>query len=578
MSKVPKHIESIRELRRWRTALEASGDLAYEWDLATGMIRWVGDPANFFGEESGAPQTGEALNNRLHPDDVERRMRRLGDHISGMADYDCDFRLRGTNGEYIWVQDRGSMRLSPNGTPLTFAASLRQIAGQKRREAELEKLVARDELTGLANLSGFLATLSELLQRADRRDSAGACVVFGVDGLQMINRGFGFAAGQRALLDTCAGIQQQIPADAFLARLGDDRFGVIITGEAEEARVYAESVLRCLRSETSRHLDKPLHFTVSAGIAVFPGEEVDAMQILGTAEAALADAKSAGRDRVVVYDGITAEDEDCKASLETGAEIRLALEEGRLRLAYQAVMDADGETVRYYEGLLRMVCSDGRIAVAGEFITVAERFGLIRAIDRGVMELAVADLIAHPEVRISINLSGVTTTDNQWLDALTRQVRGRRDVAERLIIEITETAAMHDLTQIGMVVDAIRELGCKVALDDFGAGFTTFRHLRSLAVDIVKIDRSFVSGAWRNEQSRVFLQTLLSLSKTFGLESVAEGVEEAEDAEFLAAEGFDCLQGWYFGRPELEPEWRQSSSQTPVRPSEGGARREQPGV
>lgn len=568
MSRVPKHIESIRELRRWRTALEASGDLAYEWDLATGMIRWIGDPASFFGEDGEPPQTGEALNNCMHPDDVERRMRRLGDHIAGMADYDCDFRLRGANGEYIWVQDRGAMRLSPSGTPLTFAASLRQIAGQKQREAELEKLAARDELTGMANLSGFLGSLAERLQRADRRDSRGTCVVFGVDGLQMINRGFGFGAGQQVLLDTSACIRERAPADGFLARLGDDRFGVILAGGVEEATAYAESVLRCLRSATSRHKDQPLHFTISAGISAFPAEDSEPTQVLGAAEAALADAKSAGRDRVMVYDAANASNEDCKASLETGAEIRLALEEGRLRLAYQPIMASNGEKVRCYEGLLRMVYADGRIAAAGEFITVAERFGLIRAIDRGVMELAVADLIAYPEICISINLSGVTATDPEWLEALVRQVKGRREVAERLIVEITETAAMHDLTQIGKVVDTIRELGCKVALDDFGAGFTTFRHLRSLAVDIVKIDRSFVSGAWRNEQSRIFLQTLLSLAKAFSLETVAEGVEEAEDAEFLAAEGFDCLQGWYFGRPELEPDWRKASPEAPVNPSE----------
>jgi diguanylate cyclase (GGDEF)-like protein len=460
------------------------------------------------------------------------------------------------------------MRVSPSGTPLTFAASLRQIAGQKRREAELEKLVARDELTGLANLSGFLTTLTERLERFDRRDAWGACIVFGVDGLQMINRGFGFAAGQHVLLNTSTCIRKQAPSDAFLARLGDDRFGVVLAGDSGEAKAYAEAVLRCLRSATTRYQDKPLHFTVSAGISAFPGESVEATQVLGAAEAALADAKSAGRDRVMVYDATSEEHENCKASLETGAEIRLALEEGRLRLAYQPVIAADGKEVRYYEGLLRMVYPDGRIAAAGEFITVAERFGLIRAIDRGVMELAIAELAAHPEIHISINLSGVTATDHEWLECLTRHLKAQPEIAKRLIVEITETAAMHDLTQISNVVDSIRELGCRVALDDFGAGFTTFRHLRSLSVDIVKIDRSFVSGAWRNEQSRVFLQTLLSLSKSFGLESVAEGVEEAADAEFLAAEGFDCLQGWYFGRPQLDPEWRKSPADAPVKPSE----------
>ncbi len=560
MSKVPRHIESIRELRRWRMALEASGDLAYEWDLATGLIRWIGDPAGFFGSISEAPRSGEELNQRLHPDDLQRRMRRLGDHIAGLSNYDCDYRLCGPDGEYVWVQDRGSMRVSPSGTPLAFAAALRQISGHKRREAELERLVAKDELTGLPNLSGFKTALEERIAAAARSGAPAACVIFGVDGLQMINRAYGFATGQHVLLSTSTSIAEQAGEDAFLARLGDDRFGVVFPGEVGAAVNFAEDVLSKLRSATQRLNGEPLHFTVSAGIMPFAQSDLRESDVRGAAEAALSDAKSGGRDRVLVYDAESAHGEICKASLETGAQIRLALEERRLRLAYQPIVDAKSGEVRYYEGLLRMECSDGRIAVAGEFITVAERLGLIRAIDRGVMELAILDLIAHPEIKISINLSGLTATDGDWLDALTRQLRERPDVASRLIVEITETAAMHDLTQISTMVDKVRELGCRVALDDFGAGFTSFRHLRALAVDIVKIDRSFVSGAWRSQESRVFLQTLLSLAKTFNMESVAEGVEDVEDANFLITEGFDCLQGWHIGRPQLDPDWRRESA------------------
>jgi diguanylate cyclase (GGDEF)-like protein/PAS domain S-box-containing protein len=568
LSKVPKHIESIRELRRWRTALEAAGDLAYEWDLATGMVRWIGDPSGFFGSEAEAPRSGEDLNRRLHPEDIERRMRRLGDHIAGLADYDCDFRLRGADGEYVWVQDRGSMRISPSGTPLAFAAALRKISGHKQREAELERRAARDELTGLDNLAGFKAELAEAIHDAARLERSGACIVFGVDGLQMINRAFGYAAGQHALVQTSACIAERAPEGVFLARLGDDRFGAILSGTSSEAAAFAEDVLSNLRSATPRYQGEPLHFTLSAGIMVFPAEGQGAIDILGAAEAALSDAKSAGRDRALFFDAASTHGEVCKASMETGAQIRLALEEDRLRLAYQPIVEAGSGEIRYHEGLLRMVLPDGRVAAAGEFITVAERVGLIRAIDRGVMELAVAELIAYPEVRLSINLSGLTATDGAWLDALSRELRDRRDVAERLIVEITETAAMHDLTQIAEMVDAVRALGCKVALDDFGAGFTTFRHLRSLTIDIVKIDRSFVSGAWRSEESRVFLQTLLGLAKTFGMEVVAEGVEDAEDEEFLIAEGFDCLQGWHIGRPQLEPAWRLAPQDQPVKPSE----------
>ena len=161
------------------------------------------------------------------------------------------------------------------------------------------------------------------------------------------------------------------------------------------------------------------------------------------------------------------------------------------------------------------------------------------------------DLAADPEVRLGLNISGMTACDRPWLRSLISLLRHRRDIARRLVVEITETAALGDIAQSVRFVDTLRSVGCRVALDDFGAGHTSLRHLQILPVDIVKIDGSLVRNLRSRSQSRIFLRHLLGLINGFGLTTVAEGVENAEDAALLRAEGIGYLQGYHFGRPAV---------------------------
>jgi EAL domain-containing protein (putative c-di-GMP-specific phosphodiesterase class I) len=192
---------------------------------------------------------------------------------------------------------------------------------------------------------------------------------------------------------------------------------------------------------------------------------------------------------------------------------------------------------------------------AGEFVPVIEQLGFIRLIDRYVLDKVVAELDRHPQVRLGLNISGLTAADRPWLRALISQVRNRPDIASRVIVEITETAALYDIEESARFVSALRHAGCHVALDDFGAGHTSLRHLQSLAVDTVKIDGSFIYNLAGSLDAQVFLRHLLGLARGFGFQTVAECVTTAEDAAILRQEGVGFLQGYYFGRPALERPW-----------------------
>jgi EAL domain-containing protein (putative c-di-GMP-specific phosphodiesterase class I) len=235
--------------------------------------------------------------------------------------------------------------------------------------------------------------------------------------------------------------------------------------------------------------------------------------------------------------------------------LRAALGQERLLFAFQPVVCAISGEVDYFECLLRMREPNGALIACGEFIAAAEETGLIGLIDRYVLNLAFAELATHPAVRLGFNVSGRTACDRPWLRSLMTLLRRRPEWARRLVVEITETAALDDLHESARFVDTLRHAGCRVALDDFGAGHTSLRHLQALAVDIIKIDGSFVRSLAARRENRIILRHLLGLTRGFGLGTVAEWVETADEAALLREEGVGYLQGYHFGRPTIERPW-----------------------
>ena len=198
-----------------------------------------------------------------------------------------------------------------------------------------------------------------------------------------------------------------------------------------------------------------------------------------------------------------------------------------------------------------------------------EQLGFIRLIDRFVLERTIEEAAAYPDVCLGFNISGLTATDRAWLRGASAILQGRREIANRLVVEITETAALHDIDELAGFVTTLRDLGCRIALDDFGAGFTSLRHLQSLAIDTVKIDGSFVRNLGQKASNQVFLRHLVGLARGLNLLTVAESVETAEEAAMLRREGVHFLQGYHCGVPSLEKPW--IAAPRPQRVMGGGA-------
>ena len=232
-------------------------------------------------------------------------------------------------------------------------------------------------------------------------------------------------------------------------------------------------------------------------------------------------------------------------------DIMAALNDDRMVLAMQPIVASNTNEPEFYECLIRMRRDNGELVSAQEIIPVVEKLGLTSYLDLSVLKMAVDILANDPKINLSINVSGQTTSDHDWLIAIHNLTRGRRDIRERLIVEITETSAIRDLDETVNFVDTLQELGCRVAIDDFGSGYTSFQNLRFFGVDMLKIDGSFVANIKTDPHNLMFVETLLDLAKKFGIKTVVEWVIDEEVAELMRKAGADYLQGSRFGMPVI---------------------------
>jgi EAL domain-containing protein (putative c-di-GMP-specific phosphodiesterase class I) len=300
----------------------------------------------------------------------------------------------------------------------------------------------------------------------------------------------------------------------------------------------------------------PVAATVTIGGVTAPRHARTVPDIFARAMDALHAARAKRLGSFHAYQPNVERDALRRESLRATDEIVAALNERRIAIAFEPVVAARTRDIAFHECLMRVNRADGSIAHAGEIVPVAEKLGFVRMLDYRMMELVVEALGQAPPLRASVNVSPPSTLDPQWIAGLAALLRANPGTAERLIVEITETAAIQDVDDTRGFVTRVRDLGCRVAIDDFGAGHTSFRNLRRLGADIVKIDGEFVQNIVKSADDRAFVHTLIDLSRRLGHQTVAEWVQDEEAAALLAEWGCDYLQGALIGLASSEPPWR----------------------
>jgi diguanylate cyclase (GGDEF)-like protein len=546
----------LREAIAAAHAVTAAGDIVYDWDFTSDTIHWSGRLSALF-QDAKPPTSGAELRALILADDQPMRERALQSHLDTRdgQEFDSEYRLRGPDGRAIWVHDRGAAQFM-EGRACRIYGTLRIVTVRKEREARLEYLASFDELTGHYNKLRLKEALQHGLALASRHRIPGAYLVVGIDKLTRIEQAFGPAAADALIVGVGQRIEACLRASDIIGRLGGDCFGIVLSGCPEGSiGIAAGKLLQAVRQTPIVTPSGPVHATVSIGGVAFAEQTGTAAEIMGRADVALQEAKRSGRNCFVRFFESEEQRDSRRRAAMMSEEVQSALKTGRLVLAYQPIVEARTHKVDHYECLLRLRLETGAIVAAGEFVPVVERSGLMRLVDRRALDLALADLSRYPDVSLAINISAVTASDASWLRTLSAGVKNRPDMATRLIVELTETVALENIEETARFVSALRALGVRVALDDFGAGFTSFRNLRALAVDTIKIDGSFIKDLAANVDNQVFVRTLMGLANSFGLSTVAECVETSADAVHLADRGVGFLQGYFFGRPSVERPW-----------------------
>jgi diguanylate cyclase (GGDEF)-like protein len=439
-----------------------------------------------------------------------------------------------------------------------FIAAARDVTGAAaagRGDAETTAEPA-DALTGFANREQFHFELEREIARADLFARPLALLILGLDNFKTLNDTHGLLAGDEYLRSMADTLRTSLQPGEMCGRVGGDEVAILLPGiGAPEATARAESVVAVIKRLAPDWEGNALSLTASAGIAVFPDHAGGAADLFLAADLAMHQAKRRGGARVRLHDPSDRERDRTGRLREQSNRIRAALAESRFVPYFQPVAEVGSGRIVAVETLVRMREPDGRIALPGEFLGAAERFGIITAIDRAVIAAAFDALAAarkrvSPELEMGINLSGLDFDDDTLVADISRLARAKGIRPERVTFEITETAALRDFDRVRDFTLALTSEGFHFALDDFGMGFSSFRYLRELPVSSLKLDISYVRDLPKEKANRVFVRGMAGICRGLGVKTVAEGVESEDVMDILPELGVDRAQGWHVGFPE----------------------------
>jgi diguanylate cyclase (GGDEF)-like protein/PAS domain S-box-containing protein len=427
------------------------------------------------------------------------------------------------------------------------------VTRERQTAEQLIYLAERDSLTGLHNRHRFQEELGRMLADSERRQARGALLFFDLDEFKYVNDTFGHRAGDSMLIRVAGEVNALVRRNEIISRIGGDEFAVLMPDAAEaDAVQLAERIIRAISQIPFRFEGQNLRLTTSLGIALYPQHGASAEDLVAHADAAMYQAKEAGKNAWRVYRQDLDSSREMLARLSWNDRLSRALENDLLVLHFQGVYHAQSSRLAHLEALVRLrdETDPERVIMPGHFIPAAEKTGKILDIDRWVLRESIRLLRRHPQLpAIAVNISG-RSFDEPTLPRFIDDVLREEGVApNRLMVELTETSAVSDLHDAQRFIEALRQTGCRVCLDDFGTGFSSFAYLKHLKVDILKIDGLFIRDLPNDHDNQVFVRSIADVARGMSKITVAEFVEDAESLDMLRRFGVDMVQGYHLDMP-----------------------------
>jgi diguanylate cyclase (GGDEF)-like protein len=439
------------------------------------------------------------------------------------------------------------------------------IAARRAAEETLSWQASHDTLTDLENRRQFEATLARQIESARNQGTQHAVLYIDLDQFKVVNDTCGHAAGDSLLRQLAQVLLSKMRRGDSLARLGGDEFGVLLEGcDLLHAQRVAAQLLAAIRAFRFLWQGQVFAVAASIGVAGVTSRSRDMESVMAAADTACYMAKDHGRNQVQAYHEDDEEVSSHHGQMSWVSRVTRSAEEDRFFLECQRVVQLDGigATTEYLELLLRMRDDSGRVVPPMAFIPAAERYHLMGTIDRWVVKRALgclgrlhcSDQPSRLPPRFGINLSGMSLGDPAFADFVLQQLVASGAPAESVCFEITETAAISNLARAARFIRTFRDLGCRFALDDFGTGLSSFAYLKSLPVDYLKIDGSFVRGSGTDSVDHAVVDAIQRLAQAVGAKTIAESVESRETYDRVLGLGIDFAQGYVIHRPEPYPE------------------------
>ena len=502
---------------------------------------WIADPALLAGI--------------VHPDDRERVLAELAAAAADGAGLSIEYRIVRPDGSIVWVLDESAVVHDEDAGRPCRQGYLLDITAHRTAEEQLAHVAEHDPLTGLPNWAMFQQRVREAVVRAETAGRGAAVLLVDLDDFKLVNDSFGHDAGDALVVEAARRLVETVGDASAVSRLGGDEFAILLadldpgrdgSGTGLAADAMADRARAALRAPAE--IDgTEIYCPASVGISLYPEDAADPAELLKRADAALFQAKAAGRDGQRRY---TRPSDDALEQLAMTGRLRRAIEAGRLVLHYQPLVDLATSAIVGVEALVRWQ-DGGRLVMPGYFIPLAERTGLIGPLSQWVIHEACRQNRAWRDAGIDLYVS-VNLPPAFWepvaMGEVVETIESYGLPTDRMMIEITESAFMNAPQRDEPVLDEIRGRGLRLAIDDFGLGESSLGRLTQMAVTTLKIDRSFVADL-PGDHARVLVSTMIAMADGLGLQPLAEGIETEEQRAFLLEQGCPLGQGYLFSKP-----------------------------
>jgi diguanylate cyclase (GGDEF)-like protein len=538
-----------------RAILNSIGEATYDWDILGDRLAWSPNVCDVLAlGRRDLIETGALWHAMLAPESPSSPhavvTRSDASDLGTGVPYHVTYALvlePGDRAPRTWIEDTGRWFAGPDQRPARAHGVIRVVADR----AVSGRAMGSDILTGAQTRLQFLECAARMYTHAGRTKTSFGLLMIGIDNLAAINRAHGFAVADEAIVAIADRLRAIMRTTDGLARYSAGKFALLLDSCGPDQ--LEPAVQRFLNQMSNRPIETSagrIDIDLHVGAVCGPRHARNPQLLLQNAEEALRCAREARTPPYRIYDPGQARDDVRLRLRRTRDVIVSALNDRRIEIALEPIVSASSGQPIFFEALMRLRLENGELVSPGAVIPVAERLGLIEMLDQRVLELAVARLASEPNLSLTVNMSAVTLHAAGMIARLAAQVAGRAGIAARLMLEITETCAIADIEATGDLLREIKALGIRIAMDDFGSGHTSFRNLRGLDIDLLKIDGAFVQNLARSSDDRFFVRTLIKLAQHLEIPVVAEWVQDAETAALLAEWGVQYFQGDFFGRAE----------------------------